>query len=209
MIRDQIGSLAKQGHDVQLHLHPEWHGADYRDDQWILHPEQRTVDGLFQTQAEVTDYIAQRKGLIERLCRAGGDARKVRAYRAGAFSAQPGGKLLAALAENGILIDSSVVKGLHGPGRAFDYRQAPSAKGPWRVKEDVACEDPSGPVWEFPIYSVMGRRFNQLTLNRLRAKFSKNVPKGEAKGDDRAIGHPARQSSCRAEIPLAGSADQA
>src|SRR5262249_300705 len=32
-------------------------------------------------------------------------------------------------------------------------------------------------VWEFPIYSIMGRRFQQLTFSRLRAKFSRNVPR--------------------------------
>src|ERR1039458_10354222 len=44
LIRDQIRSLVQVGHDVQLHLHPEWHGADFRDGKWILHPEHKTVD---------------------------------------------------------------------------------------------------------------------------------------------------------------------
>ena len=61
-------------------------------------------------------------------------------YRAGAFSAQPGTKLLPALAKNGFVIDSSVVKGLvqdKGYGSGLDYRKAPSAKEPWRVSRDV------------------------------------------------------------------------
>lgn len=177
LIRKQIADLISRGHDVQLHLHPEWYGAGYRDRQWLLHPEKKTVDSLFQTQAEVTNYIAQRKQVIEEIC----PGHKVTCYRAGAFSAQPGGMLLAALAENGFIIDTSVVKGLYGPGHAFDYRNAPSSKGPWRVKDEVATADAAGPLWEFPIYSVMGRRLNQLTFNRLKAKFSKNVPKGKQK----------------------------
>lgn len=181
LIREQIISLIGRGHDIQLHLHPEWHGARYEAGKWLLHPEKTTVDSLFDSQAEVTDYIASRKGLIEEIAAETGSSSKVRAYRAGAFSAQPGRKLLAALAENGIFIDSSVVKGLHNPCSGFDYRQAPSAKDPWRVSSDVAVEDTAGAVWEFPIYSVMGRRINQLTFNRLRAKFSKNVPKGKQK----------------------------
>ena len=181
MIREQIRSLAIRGHDVQLHLHPEWHGAEYRSGRWILHPGTRTVDALFETQTETTEYIAQRKGVIEEICREAGRPRAVRAYRAGAFSAQPGARLLKALAENGILIDSSVVKGLHGSGHPFDYRAAPSAKGPWRVADEVTREDALGQIWEFPIYSVMGRRINQLTWNRLRAKFSRNVPKDRQK----------------------------
>jgi len=104
-------------------------------------------------------------------------------YRAGAFSAQPGTKLLPALAANGFVVDSSVVKGLVQPkthgGSGLDYRKAPSAKEPWRVSRDVIEVDPAGPIWEVPIYSKMGRRYQQLTLRRLRAKFSKNIPKAQ------------------------------
>jgi hypothetical protein len=177
LIREQIADLSRRGHDIQLHLHPEWYGADYRGGQWVLHPEKQTVDSLFESQSEVTAFIAERKRVIETIC----PGHKVRAYRAGAFSAQPGRRLLRALADNGFVIDTSVVKGLYGPGHAMDYRPAPSNKGPWRVADEVTIENPAGPIWEFPIYSVMGRRLNQLTLNRLKAKFSKNVPKAKQK----------------------------
>jgi hypothetical protein len=176
-IADQVAALAAQGHDFQLHLHPEWVGARFEQGRWLLHRDHRTVDDLFESQQETTHYMADRKQLLEDLMAAGGVHRKVTTYRAGAFSAQPGAKLLAALAENGFLIDSSVVKGLHGGPANLDYRQAPSAKGPWRVKDEVSRENSGGRVWEFPICSVMGRRIEQLTLSRLRAKFSKNVPK--------------------------------
>src|SRR5881397_2674327 len=29
LMREQAVSLIQQGHDVQLHLHPEWQGAEY------------------------------------------------------------------------------------------------------------------------------------------------------------------------------------
>jgi hypothetical protein len=186
LIRGQISSFIQRGHDVQLHLHPEWHGARYIDGRWLLRPEKTTVDSLFETQAEVTEYIASRKSLIEAMDVA--SSHKVRAYRAGAFSAQPGKKLLTALAENEIIIDTSVVKGLRSELEGLDYRQAPCAKGPWRVRDDVAREDESGLVWEFPIYSVMGRRIHQLTPTRLRAKFSRNVPKEKQRDTVKQLG---------------------
>ncbi|HEX4122263.1 MAG TPA: hypothetical protein VH619_16720 [Verrucomicrobiae bacterium] len=177
LIRQQIVSLLRQGHDVQLHLHPEWYGARYEAGTWLLHPGKKTVDSLFETQAEVTNYIASRKALIDEIVAQASSLQQVRAYRAGAFSAQPGQKLLPALSENGFIIESSVVKGLHNAGQGFDYKSAPSSKGPWRISQDVIREDPTGPLWEFPIYSVMGRRFQQLTFDRLRAKFSRTVPR--------------------------------
>ncbi|MGA2748446.1 MAG: hypothetical protein ABSG59_06690 [Verrucomicrobiota bacterium] len=176
-IADQVAALAAQGHDLQLHLHPEWVGARFQNGQWLLHRDKRTVDDLFDSQEETNRYIASRKKLLEDLLAPSAANRSVTAYRAGAFSAQPGAKLLAALAASGILIDSSVVKGLHGGPANLDYRQVPSAKGPWRIKDDVARQAVDGPLWEFPIYSVTGRRFQQATLGRLRAKFSRNVPK--------------------------------
>lgn len=190
LIRQQIISLAAAGHDIQLHLHPEWYGAEFHDGQWRLRPEKATVDSLFDSQNQTTNYIAERKAVIEEMVAASGRSSEVNVYRAGAFSAQPGAKLLRALAENGFVIDSSVVKGLvhsHGSG-SFDYRQAPSAKGPWRVTRDVAEADPQGPLWEVPIYSRMSRRFQQLTWRRLRAKFSKNIPKTQQQEMVRQLG---------------------
>jgi hypothetical protein len=184
LIRRQIIDLAKRGHDIQLHLHPQWYRADYQNGKWILELGKMTVDSLFETQEETTAYIAARKAAIEKmLVEAGGRQQKVTVYRAGAFSAQPGKKLLPALARNGFVIDSSVVKGLvqskaHG-GSGLDYVNAPSAKEPWRVSRDVIEIDPAGPIWEVPIYSKMGRRFQQITVRRLRAKFSKNIPKAQ------------------------------
>lgn len=181
LIREQIISLAAAGHDIELHLHPEWYEADFRDGKWRLRREKATVDSLFDSQEETTNYIAERKSVIEKMIASSGRQQKVKVYRAGAFSAQPGAKLLAALAENGFVIDSSVVKGLvKNKGAAcLDYRKAPSAKEPWRVSRDVAQSDPSGPIWEVPIYSRMRRRFQQATWRRLRAKFSGNIPKAQ------------------------------
>jgi hypothetical protein len=180
-IRQQIIALAEAGHDIQLHLHPQWHRADFRDGKWRLQPEKTTVDSLFATQEETTNYIAERKEVIEKMLAEAGKQQKVTVYRAGAFSAQPATKLLPALAKNGFVIDSSVVKGLvqnKAPAN-LDYRNAPSAKDPWRVSREVIERDPAGPIWEVPIYSKMRRRFRQITLRRLRAKFSKNIPKAQ------------------------------
>jgi hypothetical protein len=182
LIRQQIIDLAKRGHDIQLHLHPQWHRADYKNGKWILELDKMTVDSLFETQEETDRFIAERKAVIEKMLAEAGRQEKVTVYRAGAFSAQPGRKLLPALAKNGFVIDSSVVKGLvqtKGYGSGLDYRTAPSAKEPWRVSRDVIEVDAAGPIWEVPIYSKMGRRFQQLTVRRLRAKFSKNIPKAQ------------------------------
>ena len=171
--------LVKRGHDLQLHLHPEWVDAKFDCGRWRLRPDQPTVDSIYDTQQQVSDYIALRKSVIDAIYEEAGRATRVTAYRCGAFCAQPGRKLLTALANHGILIDSSVVKGLvRKDGRvSLDFSRAPGERRHWRVATDVAVEDNSGAVTEIPIYSRMGRRFEQLTPRRMMAKFAGHVPK--------------------------------
>jgi hypothetical protein len=178
-LRAQAVDLVKRGHDLQLHLHPEWVGSRFEDGRWILRPDHPTVDSLFAAQAEVGAYIGERKAVIDGFYEAAGSTRRVTAYRCGAFCAQPGRKLLRALGEHGIVIDSSVVKGMVRRDERvhMDFRGAPADRRHWQVSEDVGCEDPVGAVTEIPIYSRMGRRVQQLTPRRLMAKFSGDVPK--------------------------------
>jgi hypothetical protein len=182
LIRDQISSLSAEGHDIQLHVHPQWYGASFVAGKWQLQPEVETIDALFATADLASDYVRSRKEVIESLL-ADRSAKPVIAYRAGAFSARPGARLLAALRENGFHFESSVVRGLHRESGHYslDYRGVESMEPMWRVSDDVAQEDLEGAVWEVPIYSETKRRYRQLTLSRLKAKFSKNVPKEQQK----------------------------
>lgn len=178
LIREQVRSLVSRGHDFQLHLHPQWYGARLEEDRrWKLGVK-ATVDDLFESSEETAVYIGERKQMLEEMT-----GREVTAYRAGAFSARPGKKLLAALAANNIKFDSSVVRGLFHQTDSYclDYRNVNIQKRLWRVSDDVTREDPDGQVWEVPIHSVPARRYQQLTFSRLRAKFSGNIPKTQQK----------------------------
>ena len=178
-MRAQAIDLVRRGHDLQLHVHPEWVGASFENGAWRLRPDKPTVDSLFETVGETTEYIRSRKAAIDDFWKVAGSRRRVTSFRAGAFCAQPGGKLLPALAANGIVIESSLVKGMtrHDAHVDLDFTAAPADRRHWWVSTDVAQEDPSGAVLEVPIYSKIGRRVQQLTPRRLMAKFSRNVPK--------------------------------
>ena len=178
-VRHQACDLIRRGHDMQLHLHPEWVGAVYEKEQWRLKREMRTVDSLFDTQDKITQYIAERKAVIDGLYQQVDSKQRVSAFRAGAFCAQPGRKLLRGLADNGIIIDSSLVKGMvtENEHMDLDYSNAPDNRRHWRVKDDVACENTEGQLFEVPIYSRMGRRIQQLTPWRILAKLSYNIPR--------------------------------
>ena len=172
-MRRQAADLARRGHDIQLHLHPQWHEARREGGEWQLHHDRLTVDALFESQEETTEYMRQRKEALEAI-----SGKPVTAYRAGGFAAQPGGRLLRALQETGFAIESSVVKGMqHSRPHPLDYRSAPEGRRLWRISEEVSTEDADGTLWEIPVHSETGRRYQQLTFNRFKAKFSRNVPK--------------------------------
>ena len=145
-MRCQAVELARRGHDIQLHLHPQWHRARYDGSNWKLENSCLTLDTLFETQEETTEFIRDRRSALETI-----SGKPVVAYRAGGFAAQPGTKLLRALDASGFAIESSVVRGLYfeKPCR-LDYRDAPEGRRLWRVSDAVDREDPAGGLWEAP-----------------------------------------------------------
>jgi hypothetical protein len=172
-MEQQAQDLARRGHDIQLHLHPQWYEAGFAEGEWQLHHHRLTVDALFDSQTETTQFIKARKEALEAI-----SGQPVTCYRAGGFAAQPGGRLLHALAKTGFVLESSVVKGMfRQKPHPLDYRSAPRSRRSWRISSDVSTEDAAGPLWEIPVHSSMGRRYHQLTFNRLKAKFSRHVPK--------------------------------
>lgn len=180
LMRSQLRWLVECGHELQLHIHPEWFGAEYEDCRWKLTPEHTSVDTLFSTQEEVTGYIAERKKILDNIIQEVNPNGRVTAFRAGAFCAQPGKMLIKALGDNGISVDSSVVKGMKRKtpsGHMIDYSDAKENPGYWLIEDNVAVNSATGRVWEIPITSIMGRRWNQISITRILAKFSKKIPK--------------------------------
>lgn len=175
-MEQQARELSERGHDIQLHIHPQWYEATRTGGEWQLQMENLTVDSLFAHGDEAVSYLAKRKAELEYI-----SGKAVTCYRAGGFAAQPGQMLLRGLKENGFVLDSSVVKGLKRTKPCpLDFDNAPRGRM-WKIFDDVIREDPEGGLWEVPIHSVMKRRYNQLTPERLIAKFSGNVPKAQQK----------------------------
>ena len=64
-MRRQAADLSGRGHDVQLHIHPQWHRARFDGSQWQLNQDCLTVDSLFETEEETTEFIRQRRPALE------------------------------------------------------------------------------------------------------------------------------------------------
>lgn len=126
----QVRLLTRQGHDVQLHIHPHWEtvscvGSDtvFSRDRYRIHNWTDEAGRLIPAQALIRDGVDYLKKCI---LPENPDYRCV-AFRAGGYCLQPEKQLAQILFEEGIRIDSSVCRGMayNGDGMFYDYRVNP------------------------------------------------------------------------------------
>jgi hypothetical protein len=99
----------RQGHDIQLHLHPQWRNAEYANGRWqlegdwsILNYDRDAAHGM----------LAKGKNYLESLLRPIDADYQCIAFRAGALAAAPSTHLFKSLANLGIQLDVSIAAGL-------------------------------------------------------------------------------------------------
>jgi len=109
-----------RGHDVQLHLHPQWHAAQYVDGNWLLSGDWSLSK---HPPAQVNDMLRAGVAYLESELRPVDPTYRCVAYRAGAWSLGTGPLGLPALVDAGIRLDISVAPGLVKTGEVdVDYR---------------------------------------------------------------------------------------
>jgi SAM-dependent methyltransferase len=121
----------RRGHDVQLHLHPNWLpalGASRREGAWWWDWSKAKADDY---PGDLDELIARCRDRLLSVLRDERPDYAVTCFRAGAYQAQPFRRLSAALVANGIACDSSVYAGGHSVERGYDYRHAYSDHNPY------------------------------------------------------------------------------
>ena len=181
-IEKQVQYAARCGHDVQLHLHPWWIGATFRDGTWQLRPEYRRITdlpngiGFPDDPFSVVGVLSQGRQTLETMVRPVCPTYECLVYRAAEFWGQPSGDLICGLKKAGLVADSSVVKGLHETHPVpTDYRHAPSAGGYWWTSgDDISQAGPAGEhIIEFPVYSRLRLYLHNFTWTKLRATLKR------------------------------------
>lgn len=148
-ICEQLQLLKKQGHDIQLHIHPHWEDSYFDGEQWnIVSTRYRLHDYSYE---EKDDIVSKYRNVLTDII---GDNDSIFAYRAGGWCIQPFAEISNCLRENGIWLDSTVFSaGLcQESGREFDFRNSPD-KELWYFEENPLIEKSDGYFLEVPISS--------------------------------------------------------
>ncbi|MEI7595137.1 MAG: hypothetical protein WCK02_05265 [Bacteroidota bacterium] len=163
----QLHHALNTGHDVQLHIHPHWIKSSYIDGKYI--------PANFFKLADYKDenYPLNIEGIIENginyltdICIKAKPSYKCIAYRAGGFNFEPEtSRILNSLLNNGILIESSIVKGFYYKSKhsLINFKNMPKQSN-WYISPNEPINIPMNDgLFEIPIASKPAGLYTNIT----------------------------------------------
>ena len=137
--------LSSNGHDIQMHFHPQWIYSKYDGITWQLdftHYKLSDVEPEY-----LQSSFSKGRMLLEKIV-----GKEICAYRAGGFCLSDYLDFPTLFMKNHIKIDSSVVPGkkLDDGCVKYNYEKVPT-KSVWHFSSNLTKEDPNGCFVEVPI----------------------------------------------------------
>lgn len=147
-VTTQLRDALRRGHDLQLHLHPQFAGARWDGCKWLTTDNWRIGDADDKTCGQ---WIADGKAWLESKLRDISSEYECFSFRAGGWCIQPSETVVKALLEQGFRMDSTVAPGFRNTGKWewSDFRRVP-ARPYWKTDGDI-CIDTGAGLWEAPI----------------------------------------------------------
>ncbi|MBN1639324.1 MAG: hypothetical protein JW866_10170 [Ignavibacteriales bacterium] len=171
LFEKQLTRAISEGHDVQLHLHPQWLNAIYKDGIWKFPYTAKEIALLCNDYKLAYDRVKKAKNWLENNLKIIDINYECIGFRAGYFQMQPSFNITRALLDNGIICDTSVAKGMYRNNDSvgkIDYRSVNSEFYPYRaLLDDVSKEDKSSSLIEMPIFT--------LRVNKIIRKLKKTL----------------------------------
>ncbi len=145
-IRLQVEKMIREGHDVQLHIHPHWEKAIWENCEWKMNLENHYKLSDFPENERI-DVFAKYKRALEEITKV-----PTKVFRAGGWCIQPFTDFQTLFLEHDIRIDSSVMPGAHWQSEQYniDFRKISSME-PYAFSTDVCQIDLNGDFTEYPI----------------------------------------------------------
>lgn len=172
-MEQQVLDIIRRGHDVQLHIHPQWVDAKWEDGRWVVDLDNWRLGTFSSPTMTLKKLIAEGKRILEEMIMPSFPDYKCIAIRAGGFNIQPSQDIVSIMRELGIMFDTSIVPGAKEEGSlsVYDYTGLPVDKGFWFV--DDKLEAPSSintNIVELPHVAFPIVRFLKfLSLSRIKS----------------------------------------
>lgn len=145
MIISNLKKYISSGHEIQFHFHPQWLYSDYKNNRWNLDFKHYSLENMAPVFLRKT--FKESKELVESILNI-----KMNAFRAGGFTIQNYKNIADLFKDNGIEIDSSVVRNayINSNNMSYDFRNI-STKSTWYFSTEVTLEVANGSFIELPI----------------------------------------------------------
>lgn len=165
-VKAQIKDLYSEGHEIGLHIHPQWCHARFDRGSWLLDYSEYNLCILKRDRIE--QIVSNAIGYLRRTL---ADSCFVPfSFRAGNWLFQPTAAVASVLADHGVRLDSSVYRGGWQRKMGLDYRKTPRSLWYWRFSNDVCVDEDDGIMVEIPIHTRMVPCWRLLTPKRLGLK---------------------------------------
>ena len=187
-IESQLKRALSEGHDVQLHLHPQWFKGKYDIGKWILNYDEYSLAHL--PKEKILKYIKIGKDYLESIGKEIKSDYECIAFRAGNWLMQPSKNIVESLEEAGFLYDTSVFKwgrmqvnfGLHK--FSLDYTKAYSHLLPWKMDPlDINKRANRDGLSEIPIFTRKVFITSMLTPKRIALLKESEKPEEKISAD--------------------------
>ncbi len=157
-----------RGHDVQLHVHPQWSKSVYEDGRWNLEGDWSI---LRYSGSEIRAILKECKGYLENLLCPLNPEYQCLTFRSGSWCIAPHDELLSILAELGIVFDMSICEGLYYTKPVqIDYREIEEGHLPYypNMRDARRVANVTQPLVEVPTHSFTSTTYyNLLTIGYL------------------------------------------
>jgi len=178
-IEAQLQTAYRNGHDIQLHLHPQWVNAKY-DNGWEVDKRywRLPLVNVEECGCSIEELLVLGKEAIENIIRPLDDSYRCNILRAADFNIYPSQEICQAMRAVGIVADSSIIPGAHADDgySFFDYTDIPSSIPYWFVNDEDLMDFGDNflrndSLIEFPIFAMSMKRYKKFDYHRIRVKM--------------------------------------
>lgn len=173
-IENQILKAYSEGHDIQLHIHPQWYNSYFDNNSWKLDFSYWRLGDFNNENCSIQDLIEKCKLALEAIIKLKYPNYRCIGIRAGGYNIMPSENVYNSLVNLGIKFDSSVFSGGYENGALsnYDYRDIDINKNFWWVNQkDIRIEDNSRKeIIEIPIFALPIVRWKRFfTIEKIKA----------------------------------------